>query len=356
MNGELIDGSGQVAAMGVVSTHPWGGSLWLSAEEPDILEGKWALSGAIDPTYDRSAFGRRSAQKQLKEPCKRPRFTSFWKGFRPGAIIRYKFVEPNPAPPGAGWAGQTPTDIAKWQGAISQALQLWTDAMARMEIFTSFVHDQAAAPPVLQLVREPIVVVGKTDIGGQFGSTADGDGLIDGGKVSFTSDTKILNAEDGFLKVALHEIDHGLGLDDEYGSRGSSVMNQLSAMPGIMGTNKANDPAGNAPTEPAFCDAYQARKATMRPFAHIETWISDFAPAVGATATFDIYNATPSPGKQFTNFVWTFSGAALGGSAVSLSGQRVELQFPMPGNVEVRLTVTQSDKAVFFLKETLTVQ
>lgn len=85
-----------------------------------------------------------------------------------------------------------------------------------------------------------------------------GDGMIRTAYVRFNTDTSVINGEVGYLKVGLHEIGHMLGLADNAGFNGSSVMNHLGA-DFERSNNTADDPFRNLPWDVTSCDRDRAK-------------------------------------------------------------------------------------------------
>lgn len=149
-------------------------------------------------------------------------------GFQPGSTITYRFY--------GGWGTETV--------CVKNAIAKWEAAAAAVGLNLDFVETTGSPDMTLTKTSLPGSTVGATTA-----PSLDSQGYTVGIGLQFTTNTNLLSTCDGFIKVALHEIGHALGLADTYGSGGSSVMNQLSG---------ANDSGGNIPLDVTSCDRNRA--------------------------------------------------------------------------------------------------
>jgi hypothetical protein len=81
--------------------------------------------------------------------------------------------------------------------------------------------------------------------------------------INLTANSRYLKETGGFIKSTLHELGHAHGLDDNFGDKGSTVMNQFS----FVDANKrsgADDPSGQVPLDVTSCDERRASQAINR--------------------------------------------------------------------------------------------
>lgn len=89
--------------------------------------------------------------------------------------------------------------------------------------------------------------------GGTTGITRGADGFVTGFGIMISTNENLVSSCDGYYKVVLHEIGHGLGLGHPYGEHGTSVMNMLA---------EVNDGRGNVAELPTSCDVSQVEVAS----------------------------------------------------------------------------------------------
>lgn len=150
--------------------------------------------------------------------CQPASWTNRWKGLAAGSYTGYTFA--------GTWSDQ-------WkQDKIAEAFDLWTEANLNSGLNTSF------GPPlgslVLTLRNVPIPNDATTGLpvaaGVLDGSTVDQNGILTSATIAWNTNTSVLSDRPGYLKTALHEIGHTLGLGDLHGGNGSSVMNQMGGL------------------------------------------------------------------------------------------------------------------------------
>lgn len=162
-------------------------------------------------------------------------------GARPQATFRYRIV------------GYYPVEAER---CIDRAFSAWNDAL----LDGSQIQFLPAEPK--QRIDVTIFFTDITDIMGNRGEDVAGgttpafrdeDGYVTGFGVMISTNPELVSSCDGYYKVTLHEIGHGLGLGHPYGEHGTSVMNMLSS---------TNDDGGNVATFPTACDIEQIETAT----------------------------------------------------------------------------------------------
>lgn len=158
-------------------------------------------------------------------------------GAKPQTEFTYNFV------------GAHPTDselcivnaFTAWQTALQESTQL------------TFRRAKAGEKTNITIIFTPI----RDNIAGATTSTTrDAQGYVTGFGILISTNVDLVSSCQGYYKVALHEIGHGLGLGHPFGTNGTSVMNMLSSM---------NDANGNVPFAPTFCDIGQVAEASSTP-------------------------------------------------------------------------------------------
>lgn len=148
--------------------------------------------------------------------------------------------------------------------AIVEAFEAWSQV--NTTLMTTFSQATGSTEDI-RIFKAPLA----DKVGGGMAEGTITAGMISGGDMYVTSKTNYVWKPQGFLKVALHEIGHFLGLDDIEDAnirKGGSVMNKLGVPPGnpILPAQTADDPIGNIPLWPTYCDVEQARLAPSRPW------------------------------------------------------------------------------------------
>lgn len=137
---------------------------------------------------------------------------------------------------------------------IVAAFGNWTSANVLTGLNTSFSGPYASG--ALTLRSAPIPPQSGVDVAAGIplsGVTKDSNGVIQSAVIFWTTDTTLLQSNEGYFITALHEIGHLLGLDDTNGKPGTSIMN------GMLGKDDAGK---NMPRSITKCDrdaAYQAQ-------------------------------------------------------------------------------------------------
>jgi hypothetical protein len=225
------------------------------------LHGRNASTGAIvELSVDAFCDAEFSFLAQEGKPQKqnapincgnRPPFATVRKGLVPGRVYYYQFL-------GTAWT----TDQ---RDGIREAFQKWSDANRESGLNTVF--EPADAEHVATISLQKTVIISEDPFhptGGYTFADPAGDGTIKGGLVQFSDNIRAIYSKEGYLKTALHEIGHLLGLADNNGSNGTSVMNLLAG--NLERSASADDPNRNIPTEVQPCDRQRAKLAAETPW------------------------------------------------------------------------------------------
>jgi len=160
---------------------------------------------------------------------------------RYGQTLRFSFV-------GSEW-DQIWDDGMSARACATQAITAWNNANLNSNRVSFQPVESGQAPSVTFAFTN----LGGTTAGGITSPSRDNDGFVTGFGVQVTNDTNLVDQCLALIKVVLHELGHGQGLEDAYGSNGDSVMDQMSGK---------NDVGGNLPTSPTPCDVNQAYNAS----------------------------------------------------------------------------------------------
>ncbi len=150
-------------------------------------------------------------------------------GFEPGTTIKFAFT-------GSGWGAEA--------ACVRTAITRWENAAAAVGMNLDFVEN--SSQPNITLTK---VLLSDNKAAGATAPSINSQGYTTGIGLQFTTNTSLLSACNGFIRAALHEIGHALGLADTYGTGGSSVMNQFSG---------PDDTGGNIPLDVTSCDRNRA--------------------------------------------------------------------------------------------------
>jgi hypothetical protein len=142
------------------------------------------------------------------------------------------------------------------QEKVIEAFGMWNRAMAS-SIGTRFVHNTLPGAPNIRVINDPL----DDDLfgNGNYTTTPNGRDIIGGWFILNNSSTGVLTDDQYYLKAALHEIGHFMGLDDLHGQtpKPESVMRYWSGI---------NDPQGWGSWVVTPCDAQRAVEAAHRPW------------------------------------------------------------------------------------------
>jgi hypothetical protein len=139
---------------------------------------------------------------------------------------------------------------------VIEAFGLWNHAVAA-SLGTSFVHNTLGGPSNIRIINDPLSddLFGNSD----FTTTPSGRDITGGFVILNNSSTGALTDDNHYLKAALHEIGHFMGLDDirVLSIQPQSVMKYWSGI---------NDPLGWGSWVVMPCDAKRATEAAHRPW------------------------------------------------------------------------------------------
>ena len=163
-------------------------------------------------------------------------------GMRYGQTLRFSFV-------GSAWDDVWDEGAVTARDCAVQAINAWNNANLNSNRVSFQPVESGQAPRVTFSFSNLAPPYG----GGTTDPTRDSDGFVTGFGVQVTTNTNYVDQCVGITKVILHELGHGQGLADTFGSGGDSVMDQLAGK---------NDAGGNLPTSPTTCDVNQAYNAS----------------------------------------------------------------------------------------------
>ena len=249
----FVDGDGVISSTTPITTQ----------DVRPVRQGEWqgnSVNGGVEwvtsvtiPIEARSHFdwpaGNQFSQRQAQVSCAHAPFLG--EGENPGS-------KPRSVPAGAvrtfGFNnfGAHPTRQEK----VIEAFAMWTSAMAP-SLGTRFVHNTLPGTPDILVVNDPL----DDDVFGNsnYTKTPDGRDITGGIIVLSNSSTGPLTDDAHYLKAALHEIGHFMGLADLHyqTAQAQSVMKYWSGV---------NDPQGWGSWVVTPCDVERAIAAADRPW------------------------------------------------------------------------------------------
>jgi hypothetical protein len=202
------------------------------------------------------------AQQAEITKCTLPPYQQYpsWKAISPGGTFTYIFND--------GLEGSGDDWRPEQKAGVEEAFTKWSMANATSGLNTNFVASTGPTGDIM-LVKMQLAPNNPALTRPQ-PAELPSDGIIIGGRLEFTMDELLLREKNGYLKAALHEIGHLLGLANtpERSPRGSSVMNGWSQIvkSGEPPAARADDNGNNVPTEVRPCDRAKALGASVRPW------------------------------------------------------------------------------------------
>lgn len=235
-------------------------SEWISVNQDYAIQGQplRAIAGPAEIEV-RESFGQSSGRgAAVYQSCVAdgPPYSDDWKGIANGTNALFRFL-------GDNWAITERNFSIDSRLPIRKAFQDWEDANGISGLQITFEEGGSTGAVHLNLKRAFVGIDAETGRrkGGFTAVERDdiaSDGTIPGAAIVFSDSVQMVGHWDEWLKFALHEIGHVLGLDDiEKGRNGTSVMNILSG---------PRDTQGFISTVVTRCDREKAHSAPLSPW------------------------------------------------------------------------------------------